>query len=130
MLAEFIEEGAVRLIGGLTENEGNVEVYAEGKWGFVCDDGWDRNDALVVCRQLGYSDVRRITTFGFFGNGIGSVQLDDLECIGNESSLLECPHNGVGIHDCFSFEVAGVECGGNFCSILIVQCQCPFYRPT
>ena len=36
--------------------EGTIQVCYGGVWGSVCDDWWAVNDALVVCRQLGFSD--------------------------------------------------------------------------
>ena len=104
--------------------EGRVEFCSSGVWGTVCDDSWDYNDALVVCRQLGlptecrysvssllllemcscFADVLAVQRFG---GGSGPIFLDEVECTGSESSLALCPHSD---HDCSHFEDAGVRC--------------------
>ena len=48
-------ERAVRLVGGIGPHEGRVEFCTNGEWATLCGRSfWDRNDAMVVCRQLGY----------------------------------------------------------------------------
>ena len=49
----------IRLQGGNYSNEGRVEVYCNGRWGTICNVGFDSRDATTLCRQLGYDDYHR-----------------------------------------------------------------------
>ena len=45
-----------------------------------------------------------------FDAGTGLIHLDNVNCDGTESSITECEHLGIGIHDCDHSEDAGVVC--------------------
>ncbi|KAI5713852.1 hypothetical protein M8J76_006598 [Diaphorina citri] len=63
-----VKEGSVRLTGGKSHFEGNVQVYHLGKWGYICDDEWGSEDGAVICRQLGKWKLHAVTTRSYFGH--------------------------------------------------------------
>ncbi|XP_019850362.1 PREDICTED: uncharacterized protein LOC109581053 isoform X2 [Amphimedon queenslandica] len=104
--------GEIRLVNGDTPNQGRVEICINKVWGTVCDDSWNYNNARVVCRQLGYSTDGATYSSGLngYGQGTGAIFLDEVQCSGNQCSLLDCPQNLIGDHNCGHSEDVGVSC--------------------
>ena len=100
----------VRLVNGPTDYEGRVEVYHNGKWGRVCDDYWDLNDAQVVCNELGVGRAIAAIHGGFYGNGSGNIWLYEVNCIGTELTIRNCSYGRLGIHSCGHMKDVGVQC--------------------
>ncbi len=119
------ENSDIRLVGGSGPYEGNLEVCFSGNWGTVCGDLWDSTNAQVVCTILGYEAQYALSTrsayFGVADNGI--IILDNVDCVGNETNILQCPSNNPGDHDCSHSLDAGVICSGvcaNCCCMSLI----------
>ena len=99
---------------------GRVEIKQHGFWHAVCSIGWDKRDADVVCRQLGFPEAVVEVGHGQFGSGSGPMWLTSVGCQGNETSLDQCVSAGWELEtDCGKRYGAGVICkmdnitGGN-----------------
>ncbi|NXL53172.1 CD5L protein, partial [Podilymbus podiceps] len=104
----------LRLVGGPRRCAGRLEVNRAGQWGTVCDDGWSRTNAAVVCRELGCGATEPVGDLPrgrpHFGPGTGRIWLDDVRCRGQEETLRHCAHCAWGRHDCTHQEDVGVVC--------------------
>ena len=95
-----------------TVRQGRVEVFVNGIWGLVCANDWDTFDATVVCQEMHLGTNG--TAYQVTNNGSGILWLSEVGCMGNESHLSQCPHNGIGVMgNCGQLSsFAGVKCFG------------------
>ncbi|NXT01307.1 DMBT1 protein, partial [Jacana jacana] len=110
--ANITGEVQVRLADGPNRCAGRVEVLHQGRWGTICDDGWDLNDAKVVCRQLGCGTAVSAPSSAHYGQGLDPIWLDDAECTGMEATFMQCSLSSWGVHNCNHEEDAAVVCSG------------------
>ena len=48
--------GDIKLTGGKSSNEGDIQICVNGTWGYICGwHYWNTNNINVVCKQLGYA---------------------------------------------------------------------------
>lgn len=79
----------MRLSLGLNATMGAVEVFHNDQWMTVCDVGFNKLAAEVVCRSMGYRHGKDIPG-SVFGNKTGPIGLVGVHCGGDESDLFKC----------------------------------------
>ena len=93
--------------------QGIVQIYNK----YVCDEGWDLNDAHVLCRMLGFPGALDATVRSQYGLPYATSALfSNVQCNGTENSIYDCPSDPSP--RCDRTRSAGVRCLGN-CNISV-----------
>lgn len=87
--------------------DGMIEIFHDGEWRPICDDGFSMVEAEVACRHLGFSGAAGYSTVT---GPTDTFWLDDVSCDGTERWLDECDHGGWGYDNCSASETQAVEC--------------------
>ncbi len=109
----------IRLVDGLNQYEGRVELYRNGQWGSICNYEFDRRDGNVVCNHLGYATFSSMANFG---EGTQPIVFSDVHCSGIEENIFDCSISEPSDSDCQPGEEVGVICNplGEFKNTTVV----------
>ena len=109
-------DNKIRLGGSSSPNEGYIEIYHGWEWRGVCNHGFEKADADVICKMLGYPKgavtYYRNSTYRHYGHGSNydSFWVSNLRCKGFEEDITECGFQEWGQESCGYREWAGVKC--------------------
>lgn len=105
-----------RLMDGNSSMSGRVELNHNGEgWGTICDNHWTIRDADVVCHMLEFRSALSAFGSGHFGQGSGPILLDNVTCVGYETSLSDCILSRFGVTpNCQHSNDVGVVCSGEY----------------
>ncbi|XP_041455124.1 soluble scavenger receptor cysteine-rich domain-containing protein SSC5D-like isoform X1 [Lytechinus variegatus] len=107
-------DGDIRLVDGSDDinlYEGRLEIFHNFQWGTVCaQEPWTMSEVTVACQQLGRIPLEATRRFGP-GRDAQGIFLDDVDCTGLESTLIDCQSRGWGVHDCTHWGDVGLVCG-------------------
>ncbi|XP_071807787.1 uncharacterized protein [Asterias amurensis] len=87
--------GDLRLVNGPFPNAGRVEMYLGFRgWFTTCDRSWSIDDAIVVCRQLGFPGAALARARSPYGGVVGMPLAREWKCRGDEKRLDDCSYTG------------------------------------
>uniref|UniRef100_A0A8C8BIH8 SRCR domain-containing protein n=1 Tax=Otus sunia TaxID=257818 RepID=A0A8C8BIH8_9STRI len=104
---------SLRLSGGESRCDGQVEISLHGTWSRVLDDDWDIKDAHVICRQLQCGIAEKAYYLPRSERGMGPVGLRSVQCGGNETQLMLCKTSYSPMVPMGVAEDVGVICSGS-----------------
>ena len=130
------EEGRLRLVDGVIDNEGRVEVCLQGVWGTIHSSSWESADAYIACKQLNLAtsgESESITEHTFhiqtvcpsclsdiapkayvsaekFGDGKQLQVMSGLDCSGWKNKLIDCVYTHYGYFTSSRSSTAGILC--------------------
>lgn len=102
---------SVRLVDGAGLCSGRVEVKSNQSWASVCEADFDRQDAEVVCRDVGCGAPAALQG-GLYGEGEGQTWDKEFQCKGKESLLLDCDTSDRENNTCLPGNAVGLTCSG------------------
>lgn len=108
------QNGDFRLVVDSEDSlSGRFEYLHDGVWGTWCDDVADQNNfgAQAACKTLGLPWTEA-THFDVTGPETSPIYFDNVACTGNENSIMDCPMNDIGAHNCVHSEDMGITCAG------------------
>uniref|UniRef100_A0A8C7KP99 SRCR domain-containing protein n=1 Tax=Oncorhynchus kisutch TaxID=8019 RepID=A0A8C7KP99_ONCKI len=100
---------SVRLVDGAGLCSGRVEVKSNQSWASVCEADFDRQDAEVVCGELGCGAPAALQG-GLYGEGGGQTWDKEFQCKGKESLLLDCDTSDRENNTCLPGNAVGLTC--------------------
>ena len=103
----------IRLGGSSSPNEGYIEIYHNSEWKGVCEHGFDKADADVICNMLGYPNgAEQYYCCNHYGRGssYSHFWVSNLRCKGFEEDIIECGFQEWGQESCGRNDWAGIKC--------------------
>ena len=101
------------------EAQGLVAIYNKefNRYEFICDEGWDLNDAHVICRMMGFPGASDASVRSQYGLPyLETAAMSNVQCTGTENSIFDCPSDPNP--SCNGLRSAGVHCLGNYVHLL------------
>lgn len=101
----------IRLVDGINEYEGRLELNISGLWGTVCDVGWIEQNSALVCQQLGlvYNPAYGRPQSQITGT-VQPIWLNRVQCDELDTDIFKCRAEKYGDFVCDHTQDVFVRC--------------------